>query len=235
MDTSTPFEVHDGHALAARRPRRSSAQFRRSRLWNRPDLHRRRAPGPRRSHNLRLHVGEAVDAGDDLRGVLAQAVEDHAQRCPCAPCSQLRTMPIAPSAAAKLSWPARKREALRLVAQEHGTRGCRGRGRPERCPPPPNPGYRMLCRPMPIASAASGRRFHALFNVRLRRPDDIRPNRRCQKRSAERFSRFFAVNGSIPRLKSQMAFASSRDLKYRTAFRAGLLILSIRLSLAFKQ
>ena len=49
---------------------------------------------------LGLNIGEAVDAGDDLSGVLAETVQNDAQGSLRALLA-LRTMPIAPSAAAK--------------------------------------------------------------------------------------------------------------------------------------
>ena len=68
---------------------------------------------------LGLHVGEAVDAGDDLGGVLAQTVKDNAQRLLCEPCWRSGARPIAPSAAAKDSVAGQEGEALGVVGEQH--------------------------------------------------------------------------------------------------------------------
>ena len=67
---------------------------------------------------LRLNIGEAVDAGDDLGGVCPEAVR-YARRGSLRALLALRTMPMAPSAAAKDSWPARKAK-LGFIPQQPG-------------------------------------------------------------------------------------------------------------------
>ena len=68
---------------------------------------------------LGLHVGEAVDAGDDLGGVLAQAVQDNAKRL------LARLVGVHSDADSALSGSeglvaSQEREALGVVTEEHG-------------------------------------------------------------------------------------------------------------------
>ena len=68
---------------------------------------------------LRLHIGEAVDAGDDLSGILAEAVQDDAQR------GLARLVGVADDAdgafgGGKGLMTGQEREALGLLAQQHG-------------------------------------------------------------------------------------------------------------------
>ena len=71
---------------------------------------------------LCLNIGETVDTGDDLSSVFSKTVQDNAERFLTYTCLLSSAIPIAPSAAAKDSWPARNAEALGILFQKHFTK-----------------------------------------------------------------------------------------------------------------
>ena len=78
-------------------------------------------------------------------------------------------MPMAPSAAAKDSWPARKAEALGLFAQQHGAQVAVAQA-DLALDPRRSRGCRRPAGPSPMASAASAAVLHALLDARWPRP-----------------------------------------------------------------
>ncbi len=68
---------------------------------------------------LRPYIGETVDAGDDVRGILAEAVQDDAERLPAGGVRRAGDADRAFRGCEGLV-PRQEAEALRLVAQEHG-------------------------------------------------------------------------------------------------------------------
>ena len=70
----------------------------------------------------------------------------------------VRAMPMAPSAAAKDSWPARKAKQVGLLAPAAWRPDCRGPDRPDAAQRR-NRGWQKACRPSPMAAGSTRQRL----------------------------------------------------------------------------
>ena len=128
METSTPLVMHDGNALADV-VSAVAADIGALTLGVADLVDDLQLAGV--VVELCLHIGEAVDAGDDLSGILAEAVQNDAQR------GLACLVGVADDAdgafgGGKGLMTGQEREALGLPRSAAWRRGCRGQGRPLR-------------------------------------------------------------------------------------------------------